>query len=79
MNFYKTGYLLCAIAVLFIASIIDISHFSVYFFRDYVFELWVEEQKVLGNMSLTSAISSFLHLCFSFDLKYPKVKLKNTN
>ena len=41
---------------------------------DYVCELWVEDSKLLGNLSLSTAISSYLHLCFSFDLKYPKVR-----
>ena len=39
----------------------------------YHFEVWVEGKKILGNLNLASAISAFLHLCFSFDLKYPKV------
>ena len=43
------------------------------FLSDYVCELWVENGKLLGNLSLSTAISSYLHLCFSFDLKYPKV------
>ena len=38
-----------------------------------MFEVWVERQKLLSNLNLASAISSFLHLCFCFDLKYPKV------
>ena len=42
--------------------------------RSYVFEVWVDSEKVLGNLNLATAISSFLHLCFCFDLKYPKVK-----
>jgi len=40
--------------------------------NDYVCEVWVEDTKLLGNLSLSTAISSYLHLCFSFDLKYPK-------
>ena len=36
------------------------------------FELWVEQQKLLYNLSLSAAISAFLHLCFTFNLDYPK-------
>ena len=42
-------------------------------FRNWVFELWVEEKKLLGNLGLSGAIAAFLHLAFVFDLKYPKV------
>ena len=37
-----------------------------------VFELWVEKEKVFGDMSMTGSIASFLHLAFVFDLRYPK-------
>ena len=37
-----------------------------------MFELWCDQKKLLGNMSLSVAIGSFLHLAFTFDLKYPK-------
>ena len=39
----------------------------------YVFELWVEKECIMGNMGLATSISSFLHLVFCFNLKYPKV------
>eukprot|EP00092_Neocalanus_flemingeri_P087963 GFUD01111089.1.p1 GENE.GFUD01111089.1~~GFUD01111089.1.p1 ORF type:complete len:578 (+),score=143.83 GFUD01111089.1:34-1767(+) len=38
----------------------------------FVFEVWVESHKILGNLNISTAISSFLHLCFVFHLKYPK-------
>jgi hypothetical protein len=37
-----------------------------------VFELWVEQERLLGNLSLAAAVSSLLHLVFVFDLKYNK-------
>ena len=40
--------------------------------KDYVCELWVENEKLFGNLSLPAAISSFFHLCFVAHLKYPK-------
>ena len=40
-----------------------------------MFEVWVEGQKLLGNLSLAYAIASYLHLVFVFDLKYSKVFL----
>ena len=39
----------------------------------FVFELWVDCQKLLGNLNFVTAISSFVHLCFVFGLQYPKV------
>ena len=39
----------------------------------YVFELWWERECIMGNMGLTSSICAFLHLAFSFNLKYPQV------
>ena len=33
----------------------------------------MEKSKVLGNMDLPTALGAFFHLCFVFDLKYPKV------
>ena len=41
--------------------------------KSFVFELHLEKTKLLGNMDMASAISSFYHLCFVFDLLYPKV------
>ena len=38
-----------------------------------MFEVWVENKKLFGNLSLAHALASFLHLAFVFDLKYPKV------
>jgi len=40
--------------------------------ESYVFELWVEKECIMGNMGLATSISSFLHLVFCFNLKYPK-------
>ena len=37
-----------------------------------MFEVWAEKEKLLGNMSLQLAISSYLHVAFVFDLKYPQ-------
>ena len=45
------------------------------FCRSYVFELWTEHAKLLGNMDLISALAAFFHLCFTFDLKYAKVSI----
>ena len=39
----------------------------------FVFEVWCERRKLLGDMDMAEAIASFLHLAFVFDLKYPKV------
>ena len=39
----------------------------------FVFELWVDEHKLIGNMDLVSSVTAFLQLAFLFDLKYPKV------
>ena len=41
--------------------------------RTFVFELWAEKKKLLGNMDMVSALASFFHLCFTFNLKYLKV------
>ena len=30
----------------------------------------------MGNMNMATAIGSFIHLAFVFDLKYPKVSLQ---
>lgn len=43
--------------------------------RSYIFELWTENDKLLGNMDLFTALAAFFHLCFTFDLKYPKVSI----
>merc|ERR1719318_1339357 len=37
------------------------------------FELWVCRSRILGNLSITQAIASFLHLAFVCNLQYPKV------
>ena len=42
--------------------------------ESYVFELWVEKECIMGNMGLATSISSFLHLVFCFNLKYPMVR-----
>ena len=41
--------------------------------RTYVFEVWVEKARILGNLDMAQAISSLLQLVFCFNLKYPKV------
>ena len=41
----------------------------------WIFEVWVENERLLGNLSLAAAISSLIHLVFVFDLKYSKVCL----
>ena len=43
-------------------------------FREYVFELWIEKERILQNMQMAESISAFLHLVFTFGLKYPKVR-----
>ena len=42
-------------------------------FRTFIFELYTDSAKLLGNMDIVTALSAFYHLCFSFDLRYPKV------
>jgi len=37
----------------------------------FIFELWAEEEKLLGNMDIITALAAFYHTCFVFDLKYP--------
>ena len=48
-----------------------------YFFimtsRHYNFELWTKGKRILHNMDLADALSAFLHLVFTFNLKYPQV------
>ena len=46
-----------------------------YFPRMFIFELWCEKRKLLGELDLAEAIAAFIHLAFVFDLKYPKVSL----
>ena len=33
----------------------------------------MDKTKAIGNLSIVQAISSFLHMAFSFNLRYPKV------
>ena len=40
------------------------------FYRKWVFELWVENEKLLGNLSLAGSIAAFVHLAFVFGLSY---------
>ena len=42
-------------------------------YRSYIFEIWVDEAKYLGNLNIATAIESYIHVAFCFDLKYPKV------
>ena len=44
-----------------------------FYFSLFIFELWVEGAKLVGNLTITEAVASFLHLSFVFDLKYPEV------
>lgn len=39
-----------------------------------MFEVWVESEKLLGNLNIISALSAFYHIVFCFNLKYPEVK-----
>ena len=39
-----------------------------------MFELYVEQGRILEKMDLAGSISALLHLVFVFNLKYPKVK-----
>ena len=48
---------------------------SIYFFSSWIFEVWVDKGKLLGNLTICQAIASFLHLCFSFNLEYPKASI----
>ena len=43
--------------------------------RVFIFELYAEKVKLMGNLDIVSAISAFFHLCFIFNMKYPKVKI----
>ena len=40
-----------------------------------MFKLWTEKVKLLGNMDLVWVLAAYFHLCFIFDLKYPKVSI----
>jgi len=40
--------------------------------RLWVFEVWGDGEKLLGNLSLSTAIAAFLHVSFVFNMKYPK-------
>ena len=40
-----------------------------------MFELFVEQVRILENMDLAESISAFLHLVFVFNLRYPKVRI----
>ena len=42
-------------------------------FRHFIYELWAEGKKLVGNMDFVSALAAFFHVCFIFDLKYPQV------
>ena len=41
--------------------------------RTFVFELWIENIKLFGNMDMVVGLAAFFHLCFVFDFLYPKV------
>ena len=38
----------------------------------------MDQKKLIGNMDLVAAVATFLHLCFVFDLDYPKVVEQKT-
>ena len=40
----------------------------------FVFDVWCERKKLLGDLDMAEAIASFLHLSFVCNLKYPKVR-----
>ena len=50
----------------------EIFQLSSHYLRSFVFELWADETKLLGNMDFATSIAAFVHLCFVFDLSYPK-------
>ena len=56
-----------------IVRLIAAEHLHVNYFRSISFELWVCRSRILGNLSITQAIASFLHLAFVCNLQYPKV------
>ena len=37
------------------------------------FELWVDKQPLIRNLDVVTAISAYLHLCFTLNLEYPAV------
>ena len=39
--------------------------------KSFVYELWAESNKLIGNMDLVTALAAFYHLCFIFSLRYP--------
>ena len=43
------------------------------YFRTFIFEVWAEGKVLIGNMDLVTALATFFHVCFVFDLRYPKV------
>ena len=43
------------------------------FVRAWIFEVFVDKMRVLGNMSLPEAIAALLHIPFVFNLRYVKV------
>ena len=47
--------------------------------RSFIFELWADKSKLTGDLSITKAISAFLHLAFVFGLNYPTVSEISTN
>ena len=40
--------------------------------KGFTFELWVEGDRLLSNLDMTSAFAAFFHLAFCFHLQYPK-------
>ena len=44
--------------------------------KNFVFEVYVDKNKVLSNLTLAEALGSFLHIAFVFGLEYPKVAFR---
>ena len=53
--------------------IINFQNSQFFYFSSFRFELWAEHSRLLANMDLCTALAAFYHLCFAFDLHYPKV------
>ena len=44
--------------------------------KNFVFQVYVDKNKVLSNLTLAEALGSFLHIAFVFGLESPKVAFK---
>ena len=52
---------------------IRVHYLLIFFVRSWVFEVWADKARLLGNLSITTAIAAFLHISFVFNLVYPQV------